>query len=313
MMLIPPREQFLTQYTIGTITGFTTYFTNIVAQDIAINSIYEDGILIPSSAFQPVGTTGYNVAQRSITAGTHVYSGSFPFGVFNYGWTSVNSYGYPGGCSLSPVATVSSVTLSPVTSAGTLNITNICLTAHVENSNNQPVSNILVEFNFSGLSVFKASAYTNEQGDAIYCYTQTGTTPGVHTVTAEVSSLVSNTATVTWTDIPCENPNDGGTIGHDQTVCRGLNADPLVNMVSPSGQSGTLEYRWQILTTGPISGFIDIEGENAEEYNPGSISQTCWFRRLSKVTCSSGWENAAISNSLQISVPVVQPALIRHE
>lgn len=314
MMLIPPREQFLTQYTIGTVVGFSTYFTNLVAPDYAINSIFEDGVLIPSSAFQPVGATGYYGAQRPILAGNHVYSSVFPFGVFSYGWTNVNSYGYPAGCSLSPVATVSTITLTPETSSGLLDLTTVCLTAHVENTDNQPVADILVDFNFSGLTTFKANAYTNATGDAVYCYIQPGPGEGIHQVTAAVSTLLSNQATVNWSTVPCTDPLFGGTIGEAQAGCPGLDPVPLVSLSLPSGESGTLEYKWQQSVTGSTTGFIDLPGTNSQNHDPGAVNVSTWFRRLARVGCAPDWSGAASSNAIEVSVyPVPAATPIRHQ
>ena len=111
MMIIPPREQFLTHYTIGTVAGFSEHWTNVAAPSYAIGTIYEDGLLIPVSAFTAIGTTGYYGAQRSIIEGSHTYASAYPFGVFVYGWNYANSYGYPGGGSMSPVG-ISRFTIS---------------------------------------------------------------------------------------------------------------------------------------------------------------------------------------------------------
>lgn len=314
MMLIPPREQFLMQYTIGSVAGFTSHHVNIVAPDYAINSIYEDGVLIPPSAFQVVGTTGYYGAQRTVSQGPHVYSGSFPFGVFVYGWTTVNSYGYPGGCSLSPVATVNSITLSPTNTSGILNTTLVCLTAHVENSNNEPVPDIRVDFNFTGLTTFTSSAFTNAQGDAEYCYTQTGTTPGIHNLTAQVSNLLSNQSSIVWSNVPCNDPSDGGTIGNDQSGCPGYNPVMIQSITLPSGESGTIEYKWQQSVTAGSGPYTDIINTDTPDYLPGTTQVTTWFRRLARVTCSTDWSGAAISNSVLISIlPIPSGIPIKHQ
>ena len=84
MMLIPPREQFLTNYTISIVDGFSSW-VNIVAPDYAIGTIYQDGVLIPTSAFSPVPSTTYFGAQRPVTPGSHTFTSVSPFGVFVYG------------------------------------------------------------------------------------------------------------------------------------------------------------------------------------------------------------------------------------
>ncbi len=109
MMLLMPKEQYLTSYTIINVAGvvpFNAHWVNVVAPDYALGTIYQDGVLIPTGAFTQIGTTNYYGAQRSVTQGSHSFNSAFPFGVSVYGWRSVDSYGYPGGGSMSPVATV---------------------------------------------------------------------------------------------------------------------------------------------------------------------------------------------------------------
>jgi uncharacterized protein (TIGR02145 family) len=309
MMLIPPREQFLTNYTICTVSGFTSHWVNVVAPDYALGTILQDGVLIPNSAFTQIGSTNYWGAQRSITDGSHTLSSTFPFGVFVYGWTTVDSYGYPGGGSLSPVGTVNSVTLTPPTASGQLNITSVCFTAHVLDSYSNPVVGVLVNFNIYGINPLVGNAYTDALGDALYCYTQTGTIPGTDSVYAEVFGFRSDTSVVFWSYTPpCINPATGGTIGSDQSGCGSFTPAAITSLSLPSGQSGTLEYKWQQSTSGPASGYIDIPGSNAATWNPGMITQTTWLRRLARVDCMPDWTGAVSSNVVQMLVnPVVTP------
>ena len=303
MMLIFPQEQFLTDYTIVNLTNFDSHWVNVVAPGYALGTIYQDGVLIPAGAFTQIGTTNFYGAQRSVTVGSHTFNSTFPFGVFVYGWTNVNSYGYPGGGSLSPVGVVDSVSISPDTLYGQLNITNVCLTAHVLDNLDNPVEGILVNFYISGVSTIVGNAYTNSSGDAQYCYMQTGTTPGVDEVYAEVFGFISDTAIVYWSYIPpCVDPASGGTIGNDQNGCGNFLPSPLINIVLPAGQTGTLEYKWQYSITGASGGFIDIPGSNADSYAPLTLTQTTWFRRLARVSCSPDWSGAAISNVVEVEV-----------
>jgi hypothetical protein len=311
MMLIPPTEQFLMNYTIINLGPFVSSWVNIASPDYALGTIYQDGTLIPASAFTQIGTTSFWGAQLSVNAGSHTFTSTNPFGVFVYGWNSVNSYGYPGGCAVSPVATVKSVTLAPDTSYGQLNVTTVCLTATVKDSLQNPVGGVLVTFHVSGLGPLTGNAYTDSLGHAVYCYSRTGTTPGTDQVYAEVSSILSNTVLVFWSiGPPCINPSDGGLIGSAQTGCAGFIPSPLVNLVFPSGQIGNLGYKWQFSVTDSISGFQDIPASDTSTYTPGSISQTTWFKRLSRVDCKADWSDATGSNVLKIGVTTPLPVSI---
>ncbi|MBE0648744.1 MAG: Ig-like domain-containing protein [Bacteroidales bacterium] len=303
MMQIPPREQFLTNYTVGTVSGFNEHWVNVVAPDYALGTILQDGVAIPAGAFTQISTTSFYGAQRSVTEGSHTFTSTFPFGVFSYGWASVDSYGYAGGGSLSPVGTVDSVSISPDTLYGELNVTSICLTAHVLNNLGNPVEGVLVNFNISGVSTINGSAYTNASGDAQYCYTQTGTTPGMDEVFAEIFGFLSDTAVVFWSYLPpCVDPTDGGSIGDPQSGCGTHTPSPLTNLLLPSGQTGTLEYKWQVSVVSGSAGFTDIPSSNAATYAPGAITQTSWYRRLARVDCMPDWNGAVESNVIELIV-----------
>jgi len=303
MMLIPPYEQFLTHYTVTSLSEFYSNWVNIVAPDYALGTIYQDGMLIPESDFIHIGSTGYSGAQRSVTAGSHTFTSIHPFGVFVYGWNLANSYGYPGGCAMSPVVNCSSLTLAPDTSYGQLNVTNVCLTATVSDSLSAPVGSILVTFHLQGLGSLTGTAYSDSTGHAQYCYARTGSVPGTDSVYAEVSGITSNTVVVFWSvEEPCVNPVSGGIIGHDQNGCAGFTPSPLINLALPEGQLGTLEYQWQYSVTDSLSAFTDIPASNDSTYTPGALSQTTWYRRLARVNCKPGWTDAVVSNPVEMTV-----------
>jgi uncharacterized protein (TIGR02145 family) len=305
MMLIPPEEQFLTNYTVVNVAGFTTHWVNIAAPDYAVGYIYQDGTLIPAGAFTQIGTTNFYGAQRSVTQGSHTFNSIYPFGVFIYGWNTADSYGYPGGCSLSPVSTISSITLTPDTSYGTLNVTNICLTANVLDMNSNPVPGVLINFHVYGLNPFAGTAYTDASGNAQYCYTQIGSAAGTDHVYADQFGVTSDTVVVIWSYTPpCIDPANGGTIGSDQSGCGTFTPATLTNLGLPSGETGTLEYKWQSSVTGSTSGFSDIPGSNSPSYSPGTVTQTTWYQRLAMVTCMSDWSGAVASNVVQVTVQV---------
>ncbi|MCX6252648.1 MAG: hypothetical protein NTX61_18090 [Bacteroidetes bacterium] len=309
MMLIPPIEQFLTNYTICNVEMGTpsTHWVNVVAPEYALGTIYQDGVVIPNAAFTQIGTTNYYGAQRSVIVGSHTFASTFPFGVFVYGWDQAESYGYPGGCSLSPVGTVNSVTLSPDTAYGQLNITNVCLTANILDNLLNPVVGVLVNFYVSGINPLVGNAYTDALGNAQYCYTQTGVAPGEDHVYAEVFGFKSDTSHVFWCyNPPCSNPVSGGAIGNEQSGCGSYVPNPLNNLQTPSGFFGTLEYKWQQSTTSSTTGFNDIIGSNNASYSPGLVTQTTWFKRIVRVDCMTDWSGAVESNVIEINVvPVI--------
>jgi uncharacterized protein (TIGR02145 family) len=198
---------------------------------------------------------------------------------------------------------VNSVTLSPATASGILNETIVCLTAHVEDDFFNPVAGVLVNFYITGINAITGTAYTNANGDAEYCYTQTGTASGVDEVYAEIFGFTSTVSTVHWTYIPtCTDPTDGGVIGSDQSGCGPYNPSELLSILAPSGETGTLEYKWQQSVIDNTTGFSDIPASNSASFLPGMVSQTTWFRRLARVDCMPDWTGAALSNVLALTV-----------
>ncbi|MFC1935737.1 thrombospondin type 3 repeat-containing protein, partial [Chloroflexota bacterium] len=109
MMMIPPTGQFASNYTISTPAASPVSFDNyinIVAPTANLTGLRLDGLPIGVS-FTPIGTSGHSGAQVPVSIGAHTVqhlSPIVPFGVYAYGWASYDSYGYPGGLRLAPIA-----------------------------------------------------------------------------------------------------------------------------------------------------------------------------------------------------------------
>ena len=308
MMLIPPREQFLTGYTVTTVAGFTSHWVNLVVPDYGLGTVVLDGVPIPAGMFTQIGTSSFYGAQQPVSEGTHVFTSTVPFGAFVYGWTNVNSYGYPGGGSMSPVATVTNVSIAPDTLDGILNVSNLCFTAFVSDQYGDPVVGVLVTFYVEGLNPLTGNAYTDASGQAQYCYTQVGMLSCTDYIYAEVTGFTSDSSVANWVYIPpCTNPVDGGTIGNAQSGCGGYTPVAFTEIAPPSGYSGTLEYLWQFSVTGPLAGFMDIASSNSATLTPGFISQTTWYRRMVRVDCMPDWTGAANSNVIEATVITRHP------
>ena len=195
-MLIPPTEQFLAAYTVSTpATGFSGNYINVVAPTSSIASVKFDGAAVPAASFTPIGSTGFSGAQLTVELGSHTVTGSLPIGVYSYGFDSYDSYGYPGGMSLAPVATVNSLTLAPATETLTVGA-NGCVTATVMNNLGEPVVGVRVDFTRTGANPGHGFAFTDQAGHAQHCYD--GTNAGNDAITATLGSLSANAAK-TWT------------------------------------------------------------------------------------------------------------------
>lgn len=84
--------------------------------------------------------------------------------------------------------------------------------------------------------------------------------------------------------LECKNVTSGGEIGYNQLIC-GPGNDPvkIVNVVSPSGVQGDLEYLWMYTTdralTFDMNLFSPIPNSDTPEFDPGPLYQTTYFAR----------------------------------
>ena len=144
---------------------------------------------------------------------------------------------------------------------------------------------------------------------------------GALTVTTWFKRLARVTCSADWTGAaasnvlevtvtPCVNPTIDGTIAAAQSGTSPFNPAAFTSSAAASGETGTLEYKWQSSTTSSSAGFADIASSNAATYDAGSLTVTTWFKRLARVTCSEDWTGAAASNVLEVTVtPCVNPTI----
>lgn len=83
----------------------------------------------------------------------------------------------------------------------------------------------------------------------------------------------------------------GGSIGGDESTCGTYDPSEITNISLPTGGNGNYEYIW-LMASEPIapdaSNATVISGATGVTYDPGSISQTTYYRRCArKVGCTS--------------------------
>ncbi|MFD1095894.1 T9SS type A sorting domain-containing protein [Salegentibacter chungangensis] len=87
------------------------------------------------------------------------------------------------------------------------------------------------------------------------------------------------------------------TIDAAQFGCNPYVAQTLNGSI-PTGGDGTYTYKWESSTTGPSTGFSPASGiTNSKNYDPGTLSQTTWYRRIT----TSG-SCIDLSNSVEINI-----------
>jgi len=105
----------------------------------------------------------------------------------------------------------------------------------------------------------------------------------------------------------CVNPTAGGTIAAAQNGTTPFNPLAFTSSAAASGQSGTVEYKWQSSITNATTGFSDIASSNAATYDAGALTVTTWYKRLARVSCSADWTGAAESNVIEVTVVSLLP------
>ncbi|XP_078578780.1 IgGFc-binding protein-like [Branchiostoma floridae x Branchiostoma japonicum] len=119
MMIIPSVAQFEAEYAFSTVDllsdpSRTTHHINLVTSSADKAGLRLDGQQLPSNIdWHNVPGTRYAAAQLTIDRGTHTVRHMSPIvtiGLFSYGFTEMESYGYPGGLRLSRIAASCSTT-----------------------------------------------------------------------------------------------------------------------------------------------------------------------------------------------------------
>lgn len=81
-----------------------------------------------------------------------------------------------------------------------------------------------------------------------------------------------------------------GTIGANQTICINTIPSLISSTASPSGGQGGYSYFWESSLNG--TDFNAISGATGETYQPGSLSQSTYYRRnVTDAFCGNGYTN----------------------
>ena len=96
--------------------------------------------------------------------------------------------------------------------------------------------------------------------------------------TVMLSSTSANGCSDTiWQGVTVLTDIVAGAISADQTICYGFTPAGLNNATGPSGSAGTFSHQWQWSTDN--STWSDISGATNEDYSPGALNTTTYFRR----------------------------------
>ena len=121
--------------------------------------------------------------------------------------------------------------------------------------------------------------------------------------------IVGTSGTLTTESAPCVNPTSAGVIAAPQNCTAPFDPTSFSSTSAASGETGTIEYKWQSSTTSSSTGFSDIASSNAASYDAGTLTTTTWYKRLARVSCSADWTGAVESNVLEVTLSAGMPKI----
>ncbi len=307
-------------------TTFRTAFTNEVVIDI--RPAIDAGDIAPTSQMVRAGQTPLNISNTDSPSGGT--------GLFNISWESTDNVAF-GTWTIIPSATGTSYQ-PPVLTKSTYyrraTTDNGCLATKYTYSvevyfNTQPP---VTGGNLAGPScVFKANTPSPittgsnppQYGTPPFTYQWEVLVSGTWTTIAGATNVSYQppvlTQTTTYrrkiTDVYGEFAySDPFTINYVTTalspgsiastsivVCTGI-APGIIAEVTPASGSGTVTYQWQMKTVGGT--YADISGATGSSYQPGTLTQKTYFRRVAMDMCS-GVTRSANSNEVSIDITTI--------
>jgi hypothetical protein len=298
MMIIPPFEQYLAGYILTTVTGYVAHYINVVAPNAVVGSLTLDGVPVPVVEYTPIGLSGFSGAQLPVTPGSHTLAATLPFGAFQYGFNNDDSYGYPGGLSLAPIATVSSLDVTPEDATNIVN-TQHCVDALVRDNLNNPVQGVRVDFLRKGANPGAGFAFTNAAGIAQYCYI--GTVVGRDTIIGSTGNL-ADTVFKTWIDdpLPVELASFTSTI-NGTVVTLSWATSSETNNAGFDIERSSVNSQWTKI--GNVSGNGTTTEPRSYTYVDRNLNSGTYNYRLKQIDFNGNFEYFNLSNEVVVGIP----------
>jgi hypothetical protein len=145
-------------------------------------------------------------------------------------------------------------------------------------------------YSYDVKSLLPVTGYTGNEphitwqySDGTPIYNQTDPTMTLNNITFPVSVrrvvTVDNCPTTFYSNTITINPYEefkGGTIGYSQTVCYGAVPNTLSSAITPSGGSGSYNYKWYFNDGGS---YEQIRSANQSFYTPLALIKTTFYKR----------------------------------
>ncbi len=297
MMICPPYEQYLAGYTLTTVTGYVAHYINIVAPNSVVGSLTLDAVPVPIVEFTPIGVSGFSGAKVAVAPGSHTLAATLPFGVFQYGFNNDDSYGYPGGLSLAPVAVVSGIDATPEFSINPVN-TQHCVDGFVFDQNNQPVVGIRVDFEQRGANPGAGFAFTGANGIAQRCYT--GTNAGLDTIIVS-TGIFSDTVFKQWEGaLPVELTSFTSSV-NGTSVTLNWTTSSETNNAGFDVERRAVAGEWTKVAN--VAGNGTTTQPKSYEFTDRNLASGNYSYRLKQVDFNGNFEYFNLSNEVEIGVP----------
>ena len=297
MMICPPFEQYLAGYTLTTVSGYVAHYINIVAPNSVVGALTLDGVPVPVVEFTAIGASGFSGAQVAVAPGSHTLAATLPFGVFQYGFNDDDSYGYPGGLSLSPIAIVSGIDATPEFAINPTN-TQHCVDAFVFDQNNLPVNGIRVDFEQRGANPGAGFAFSGVNGIAQYCYT--GTNAGLDTIICTSGSF-ADTVFKRWEGaLPVELTSFTSTINGTSVELRWSTSAEINNSAFDVERS-SINGEWS--KVGSVAGNGTTTQPKNYEFTDRNLASGKYNYRLKQIDFNGNFEYFNLSNEIEIGLP----------
>ncbi len=256
--------------------------TNTVSTASSSPSVCENSAITPIT-HTTTGATGIGTA-TGLPAGV---TATFSSGTITVSGTptTVGSYTYTipltGGCG--SVNATGSINVDPRPSG--ISITTNCSGSTLDNVTvTSSTSSGTLEYSIDNSTWQSSNVFSSLSSGSTYSFY-------VRTVGTSCSSSLLNQII----NCNCSAVSDN-TISSDQTICTGTAPSLLDGMTSTVAPVVTFTYQWQESTDN--STWVDISGEVNEDYQPGTLLSSTYFRRLVKMAgCADD-----ISNSVFITV-----------
>lgn len=266
-------------------------------------TVTERGVVYATTINPTTADTKVQIGS-GIGAFSQSFTGLSPATLYHVRAYAINSVGIRYGAD-STFTTSSTPTVAPIVStakAALIGIANATLGGNVSDSGTAPVTERGVVY---ATSINPTTANTKVQiGSGIGAFSQNITSLAASTLYHVRAYAINSVGTSygadsTFTTSPLPIGISNNTVTGTQNLCAGVASDTLKGSI-PVGGNPPYQYLWLSSTSSAIAGFAAASGtNNTQNYLPGALVQTNWFKRVAFDGTNSDTSNVAVVNVAQ--------------